>query len=156
VIAKPKYTMYHSTVLESDPDTVWAELRNVLNVVKILFGDTVADVRWGEHGGPELVPSRYEFTLLPSQGHVRQEVAGRNELQRSITYRSVASVLCLYDYVATYRVLPVTNDPGRSYLEYSREFMVTDDAEPEVVEALMNMMDNQINILRDYFATPAQ
>lgn len=154
--AKPKYTMYHSTVLDADPDTVWAEVRDVLKLVKILFGDTVANMQWVGSGTPERVPSRYEFTMLPTQGLVQQEVAGRNEVERSLTYRTVAPVLCLYDYVATYRVLPVTNDPGRSYLEYSREFMVTDDAAPEIVDALMSMMDNQINIVRDYFATPKQ
>jgi hypothetical protein len=94
--------------------------------------------------------------MLANQGLVQQEVAGRNDVARSLTYRTLAPVLCLYDYVATYRVFPVTNDPGRSFLEYSREFMVTDDAEPGIVEALMTMMDNQISVVRDYFAPPAQ
>ncbi|HET9139153.1 hypothetical protein [Actinophytocola sp.] len=151
-----KYTMHHSAVLDADPDTVWAEVRDAVNVVKILFGDTVENVGWTDDGAPERVPSRYNFTLLPAQALVQQQVAGRNELDRSLTYRSVARAVCLYDYVATYRVLPVSGDPGRSYLEYQREFKITDDAVPEVVDALMDMMANQINILRDYFATPKQ
>lgn len=150
---KPKYTMYHSTVLDAGPDTVWAEVRDVLKVVKILFGDTVGNVRWVESGSPERVPSRYEFTLLPNESLAQQEVAGRNEVTRSLTYRTVAPVLCLYDMVATYRVVPVTNDPDRCVLDYSREFMVTDDAAPEMVNSLIAMMENQINIMRDYFAT---
>ena len=151
-MSKPKYTMYHSTVLDADPDTVWAEVRDVLKLVKILFGDTVGGVQWVEHGSPERVPSRYEFTMLHNGGLVQQEVAGRNESTRSVTYRTVAPVLCLYDYLATYRVFAVTNDPTRCFLEYSREFMVTDDAEPEIVGALITMMENQINAVRDYFA----
>ncbi|MEV7097689.1 SRPBCC family protein [Amycolatopsis sp. NPDC051045] len=153
---KPKHTMYQTTVLDADPDTVWAEVRDVLKLVKILFGDTVGDTHWVDGGTPELVPSRYEFTMLQNQGLVQQEVAGRNEVDRSLTYRTVAPVLCLYDYVATYRVLPVTNEPGRSFFEYRREFMVTDDAAPEIVEGLMAMMENQISVVRDYFATPQQ
>ena len=156
MIVKPKHTMYQTTVLDADPDTVWTEVRDVLKLVKILFGDTVGGVEWVEGGSPERVPSQYEFTMLANQGLVQQEVAGRNDVARSLTYRTLAPVLCLYDYVATYRVFPVTNDPGRSFLEYSREFMVTDDAEPGIVEALMTMMDNQISVVRDYFAPPAQ
>ncbi|WP_410589828.1 SRPBCC family protein [Amycolatopsis sp. lyj-23] len=153
---KPKHTMYQTTVLDAEPDAVWAEVRNVLNLVKILFGDTVGNLQWVEDGTPDRVPARYEFLMLQNQGLVQQEVVGRNEVERSLTYRTVAPVLCLYDYVATYRVFPVTNDPGRSFLEYRREFMVTDDAAPEIVEALMSMMDNQISVVRDYFAAPRQ
>ena len=156
MIIKPKHTMYQTSVLEAGPDTVWAEVRDVLNLVKILFGDTVGGMTWVEGGSPELVPSRYEFTMLHNGGLVQQEVAGRNEVERTVTYRTVAPVLCLYDYVATYRVVPVTNDPNLSFIEYSREFMVTDDAEPAIVEALMTMMDQQISAVRDYFATPKQ
>jgi hypothetical protein len=153
VTFKSKYTMHHSTVLDVDPDTAWAEVRDVVKLVKILFGDTVENVCWAEDGAPERVPSRYDFTLLPGRALVQQEVAGRNELERSVTYRTVARAVCLYDYVGTYRVLPVTDNPGRSYLEYSREFRITDDAVPEVADALIAMMANQINIVRDYFAT---
>lgn len=156
MIVKPKHTMYQTTVLEAAPDTVWTEVRDVLKLVKILFGDTVGDLHWVDGGSPERVPSRYEFTMLHNQGLVQQEVAGRNEVDRSLTYRTVAPVLCLYDYVATYRILPVTNDPGQSFIEYSREFAVTDDAEPEIVESLMAMMDHQISAVRDYFAKPKQ
>ncbi|MEV6829582.1 SRPBCC family protein [Amycolatopsis sp. NPDC051102] len=149
---KPKHTMYQTTMLDAEPDAVWTEVRDVLKLVKILFGDTVGNLQWVEGGAPDRVPARYEFLMLQNQGLVQQEVVGRNEVDRSLTYRTVAPVLCLYDYVATYRVLPVTNDPGRSFLEYRREFMVTDDAAPEIVEALMTMMENQISVVRDYFA----
>jgi hypothetical protein len=148
--------MYQTSVLEAAPDAVWAEVRDVLNLVKILFGDTVGNKKWVEGGSPDVVPSRYEFTMLHNGGLVQQEVVGRNEVERTVTYRTVAPVLCLYDYVATYRVVPVTNDPNLSFIEYSREFMVTDDAEPEIVESLMTMMDHQISAVRTYFATPKQ
>lgn len=151
-----KYKMYHSTVLDAGPDAVWAEVRDVLKMVKILFGGGVDDVQWGEDGALERIPSRYQFTILPNRELVRQEVAGRDEVERSLSYRSVARVLCLYDYVSNYRVLPLTTDPDRCFFEYSREFMVADDAEPAVVEALLEMMENQINVLREYFANPAR
>jgi hypothetical protein len=148
--------MHHSTMLDADPDTVWSEIRDLVNLVKILFGDTVENVHWTDDGAPERVPARYNFTLLPAQALVQQEIAGRNEMERSVTYRTVARAVCLYDYIGNIRILPVTDDPSRCYMEYSREFKITDDAVPEVVDALMDMMANQINIVRNYFATPKQ
>lgn len=32
----------------------------------------------------------------------------------------------IVDYVATYRVRPVTNDPGRSFVEWWREFRLVE------------------------------
>lgn len=149
---KSKYTMQHSAVLDAAPGTVWSEVRDLVNLVRILFGDTVDNVHWTDDGDAERVPARYNFTLLPAQALVQQEIAARDELERSITYRTVARAVCLYDYIGHFRILPVTDDPDRCYMEYSREFKITDDAVPEVVEALVAMMENQINIVRDYFA----
>jgi hypothetical protein len=153
VATTTKYTMHHSTVLDTGPDEVWAEVRDVVRMVKILFDGVDANPRWAEGGELERIPSRYDF-VLPTGDLVEQEVAGRDEVTRSVCYRTVARVLCLYDYVGNYRVHSVTTDPGRSFFEFRREFMITEDADPAVVEALVTMMRNQINVLRDYFATP--
>jgi len=152
VTDKPKYTVYHSTVLDADPDTVWAVVRDIVAVVKLVFGDAVQDVGWTARGSVDKVPSRFDFTLLPNHDLAREEVVGRNEVERSLTYRSVAQVLSIYDYVATYRVLPVTTDPTRSFIEWSREFRVTDDAAPDFVDGLLAMIGNEIEAVRAHFA----
>jgi hypothetical protein len=59
-----QHAVYQTTVLDADQDTVRAEVRDVLNSVKILFAYTVGDVTGSAGGTPELVPSRYEFTML--------------------------------------------------------------------------------------------
>ncbi|MFC4857120.1 SRPBCC family protein [Actinophytocola glycyrrhizae] len=152
---KPRYKLHHSTVLDADPDTVWAEVRDVMKLVKIVFADMAESVEWVDGGRVEVVPSRYNFSLLPGHDLVQQQIAGRNEVERSVTYRTVARALCIMDYVATYRVRAVTNDPTRSYMEWTRDIQVADDAAPEVVEAIFGMMANQINAVRDYFAGPS-
>lgn len=149
-----KHTMHHSTIVEADPDTVWAEVRDALNLVKIVSGDAVKNVCWAEGGATERVPSRYDFTLVFCDGLVQQEVAGRNELERSQTYRAVAPTTGVDGYVATIRVRPITNDPDRSFFEWSRELTIAPDADPEVVESIIVMMENQTNSVRDYFASP--
>ena len=151
---KPKYTLHSSTVLDADPDAVWAEVRDVVKLVKIVFEGAVGTVEWAENGALEQVPSRYDFTLLPDNDVVRQEVAGRNDVERTLTYRTVAPALCIHHYEATYRVRTVTNDPGRCFMEWTRQVETTDDAAPEAVAAVLGMMENQINAVRDYFARP--
>lgn len=151
---KLRHTIHSSTVVDADPDSVWAELRDTVRLVKIVFGDAVVDVDWTEGGSPERVPARYDFTIVHTGDVARQEIVGRDELARTVTYRAHGRVLCILDYVGTYRVLPVTNDPGRSYVEWSREFKITDDATPEVIEGALGMMENQINSVRDFFAKP--
>ncbi|MGP3980042.1 SRPBCC family protein [Streptomyces sp. KR80] len=151
---KRKHTMHHSTILDADPDTVWAEVRDPMKVVKIVSGPAVKNVSWTEGGALERVPSRYDFTLVFNGGLVQQEVAGRNEVERSSTYRAVAPTMGIYDYAATIRVRPITNDPDRSYFEWSREFAITDDADPEVLDSVIAMMENQTNSVREHFAPP--
>ncbi|WP_151479970.1 SRPBCC family protein [Streptomyces albicerus] len=149
-----KHTMHHSTILDADPDTVWAEVRDPMKLVKIVSGPAVKNVSWTEGGALERVPSRYDFTLAFNEGLVQQEVAGRNEVERSSTYRAIAPTMGISNYAATIRVRPITNDPDRSYFEWSRELAITDDADPEVVHSVIAMMENQTNSVRDHFAPP--
>ncbi|MBO8198446.1 SRPBCC family protein [Streptomyces smyrnaeus] len=149
---KRKHTMYHSTIVDADPDTVWAEVRDPMKVVKIVSGAAAKNVHWAEGGAPERVPSRYDFTLAFCDGLVQQEVAGRNEMERSSTYRAVAPATGVSGYVATIRVRPITNERDRSYFEWSRELTIADDADPEVVERIIGMMENQADSVRDHFA----
>ncbi|MBB4905057.1 SRPBCC family protein [Actinophytocola algeriensis] len=152
--SKQRYKVHHSTVLDAGPDAVWAELRDVLKMVKIIFSGGLGSAEWVEGGSLDRVPSRYNFTVGPDRDLFQQQVAGRDEVQRSVTYRSVAPVLCVVDYVATYHVREVTNDPHRSFLEWTRDVQVADDTQPEVVEAVLGMMAAQIDAVRDFFAPP--
>ncbi|MEU8890319.1 SRPBCC family protein [Streptomyces sp. NPDC048442] len=147
-----KHTMYHSTVVDAGPDAVWAEVRDALNLVKIVSGDAVRDVCWAEGGSAERVPARYDFTLVFCDGLVQQEIAGRDEVERSQTYRAVAPTTGVDAYVATIRVRTITNDPERSFFDWTRELTIAEDADPEVVEGIIAMMAHQTDSVRDHFA----
>ncbi|MCU1647540.1 MAG: hypothetical protein JWN03_7815 [Nocardia sp.] len=147
-----KHTMYHSTIIDADPDTVWAVVRDALQVVSIVSGDAAKDVHWAEDGAPERVPSLYNFTLVFSDGLVQQEVAGRNEVERTQTYRSIEPTMGVDRYLATIHVQPITNDPNRSFFDWTRELTIADDAEAEVVETIIAMMAGQTDSVRDFFA----
>jgi hypothetical protein len=95
--------MHHSTILDAAPDTVWAEVRDPMKVVKIVSGPAVKNVSWTEGGALERVPSRYDFTPAFNEGLVQQETAGRNEVERSSTYRVVAPTMDILSCAATSR-----------------------------------------------------
>ncbi|RII20952.1 Polyketide cyclase / dehydrase and lipid transport [Streptomyces sp. YIM 130001] len=147
-----KHTMYHSTVIDADPDTVWAVVRDALKVVSIVSGEGAKKVGWAEGGAPEKVPARYDFTLAFNDGLVQQEVAGRNEVDRAQTYRAVAPATGVDAYLATIQVRPITNDPSRCFFDWSRELTIAEDADTEVVETIIAIMAKQTDLMRDHFA----
>lgn len=149
---KSKYTVYHSSVLDADPATVWAKVRDAMQMIDIVFGSNIKNPHWVKGGSVNKVPSMFEFTLLPDGDVVREEVIGRSEHTRSLTYRSVGQVLSVVDYVATYRVLSVTNDPARSFIEWSREFRVVEDADPGFLPFIEGLIDQEIDTVKAHFA----
>jgi Polyketide cyclase / dehydrase and lipid transport len=149
---KPKYLVYHSAVFDASPDEVWAVARDILQMVEIVFGDSVENVKWVQSGSVKKVPSSFKFTLLPNHDVVNEEVVGRSESERSLTYRTVGQVLSIVDYLATYRVKPVTND-GRSFLEWSREFRLVEGTNvDEFLSFFLPLMENEIATVKAYFA----
>jgi hypothetical protein len=151
-VAEPIHTVYHSSVLDADPDTVWSEVRDMMQVLPMVFGDAIENAHWVDGGSADKVPSRFEFTLLPGGDVALEEVVGRSESTRSLTYRSVGQVLSIVDYLATYRVLAVTNEPGRSFIEWSREFRVVEGADPEFLPFLEGLIAQEIDTVKAHFA----
>lgn len=150
---QPKFSVYHSAVLDADPDAVWTEVRDMMRLLKIVFGAGVENAHWVGRASAETVPARFDFTLLPNHDLAQEEVVARSEVERSLTYRSVAQVLSIVDYVATYRVRPVTNEPGRSFIDWSREFRVVDGADPEFLPSIEALFDQEIASVKSHFAT---
>jgi hypothetical protein len=150
---RPKYAVYHSAVLDAAPDAVWAEVRDMMRLLEIVFGSGVENAHWVGRASAEHVPALFEFTLLPNHDLAKEEVIGRSEHERSLTYRSVAQVLSIVDYVATYRVLPVTNEPDRSFIEWSREFRVVDGAPPDFLPSLEALFAQEIASVKEHFAS---
>ncbi|HEX8159406.1 MAG TPA: SRPBCC family protein [Solirubrobacteraceae bacterium] len=149
---EPIYTVYHSSILDADPDRVWIEMRDIMRTLDIIFGSDIEGAHWVNGGSVDRVPSRYEFTVLPGRDVALEEVVGRSEQERSLTYRSIGQVLEIYDYVATYRVLAVTNDPRRCFLEYTRQFRVTSAGGPDFAAFIETLFDQEIDSVRAYFA----
>ncbi|HET7315566.1 SRPBCC family protein [Salinisphaera sp.] len=70
-------------------------------------------------------------------GHIREQLLALSEIDRSMTYRILESPMPITDYVATLRVVPVTDD-GYSFCEWHAEFEVAADQESETVDTVVN------------------
>lgn len=149
----PKYATYHSTVLDTDPDTTWEQVRDFLQMLAIAFGDSLKSAHWLKGGSVSKVPSLCRFVLLPNEDVAKEEVIGRSEHDRSLTYRTVGQVLQIAEYVGSYQVLPVTNEPSRSFFSVSREFRLVEDADPQFLPSLLALMDQEIDNIKAHFAS---
>ncbi|MEU9099930.1 SRPBCC family protein [Streptomyces sp. NPDC048361] len=154
-----KHTMYHSTILDADPDTVWATVRDAMQILDIVSPgdlDIHRDVTWTEGGSVDTVPARYDFKLTLNGRLVQQEIAARDEINRTQSYRAVAPTSGVARYEATIRVFAITNDPDRSFFDWSRVLDIAEDADEKVVEAIIDVMEKQTDAVRDHFAKSAQ
>jgi hypothetical protein len=131
---------------------VWTVVRDILALVNLVFEHGVKDAHWVNGGSVDQVPATFQFTLMPGDNLVTEEVVARDEVQRSLTFRTVGQALSLYDYVATYRVLPVTNVRHTSFMEWSREFKVVDGADPDFLPTILQMIKQETDTVQAYFA----
>ncbi|MFI9063391.1 SRPBCC family protein [Streptomyces sp. NPDC053429] len=154
-----KHTMYHSTVLEADPDTVWATVRDAMQILEIVSPgdlDIHTDVTWVDGASVDTVPARYDFRLTLNGRLVQQEIAARDEINKTQSYRAIAPTSGVANYEATIRVLPITNEPERSFFDWSRTLEIAEDADLNVVEAIIDVMEQQTDAVRDHFAKTAK
>jgi hypothetical protein len=150
---KPKYLVYHSAVLDTSVAKAWTELRDMLVVLDIVFGQDVENGHWVGGGSVAKVPSTFEFTLLPGHELIREEIAGRSEADHSVTYRTIGQALSLVDYVATYRLKPITNEgKKRCFVEWSREFSIVDGADPNFLDFILALLPGEVAKLKAHFA----
>ena len=146
-----KYSIYDSVILDAPLDKVWQELRDMSKLVAIAFGEGSKGFTWVDGGSAEKVPARYEVTLVPSGQRLLDEVIGRSEGDHSVTYRSIMGG-ALEGYIATYWLRPVTNEPGETFLEWSREFGIAQGGDPAVILPLMTKTTaGHVAALKKYF-----
>jgi hypothetical protein len=68
------------------------------------------------------------------------------------SYRAIAPTSGVASYEATIRVFALTNDPDRSFFDWSRTLEIAEDADLDVVERIIDVMEKQTDAVRDHFA----
>ncbi|WP_437759984.1 SRPBCC family protein [Sorangium sp. So ce1389] len=148
-----RYHVYDSAVLDAPIEEAWRELRDVVTLLPVVFGDAVKDYRYVDGGSAEKIPSRFEFTLHPSGETAQEEVVARSETEHSLTYRLLGQVLGIEGYIATYRLRRITTEPDKTFLEWPREFGVAAGHDPAaVVPSIAALTAKEVLTIKAYFA----
>ena len=91
--------------------------------------------------------------LAASGGAPLEEVIGRSEIEHTVTYRMIGQALGIKGYVATYRLRPITNEPGRTFIEWPREFGLAPGADAETVVPMIKALAAQeVATLKKHFS----
>jgi len=147
-----RYSIHRRCVLRASVDSTWEELRDFTNVCKVAFRDQVENVHWIEGGSVKHVPALVRFTLQPGDNQITEQVAGRSEIDRSITFRTVGPALSFADYVATMRCMPLTDEANKCVFEWSMEFsLIKGTNADEFLPMYESLVDQQIANFKGHF-----
>lgn len=67
-----------------------------------------------------------QFTIQPGGQTIQEEVIDRNDIEHSLTYRTVGRALSIMDYIAAYTLKPITDEPEKTFLEWTRDFSLAE------------------------------
>ncbi|WP_224368931.1 SRPBCC family protein [Hyalangium versicolor] len=148
-----KYRVYDSAVLDAPIEEVWPVVRDLVRLLPLVFGEAVKGHGWVEGGSAENIPSRFQFTLQPSGETILEEVVGRSETEHSVTYRMIGQAVGITGYIATYQLRPITSEPGKTFLDWVRDFAVAPGNDPaKVAPFLAGLTAQEVVALKKHFA----
>ena len=120
--------VYRSTVLDAPADRVWRDLRDFNGLTN--WHPSIVSSRI-EKGHPADKVGCVRNYQLKDGVKVREKLLPLSDYDFSYTYAILDSPMDLSDYLATLRLLPVT-EGNRCFIEWSAEF----DCQPEKVAEL--------------------
>lgn len=124
--------VFISTVLSAPVERVWATIRDFNALPAWNPAVERSEIEDGRES--DAVGCVRSFTLRDG-GHLREQLLSLSDEEFSFSYSILESPMPVEDYVATVRLLPVS-DGDRTYAEWSAEFDCPPDAEEELVEAI--------------------
>ncbi|WP_437746936.1 SRPBCC family protein [Sorangium sp. So ce1504] len=147
-----RYHVYDSAVLDAPIEEVWQEVRDITKLIPVVFGDNVKEYGYVEGGSAEKVPSRFAFTLVSGESSL-EEVVARSETEHTVTYRLYGQLFGIERYTGTYRLRRITTEPGKTFLEFPREFGVAAGHDPaQVVPTIAALTAKEVAAIKAYFA----
>jgi hypothetical protein len=128
--------IFTSSVINAPIDEVWAKIRdfNALPAWHPIIADSQI-----ENGEPSDKVGCIRNFNLTDGGNIRERLLALSDDEHLCTYSILASPMPLENYVATLRLLPIT-DGNRTYAQWTAEFNCSPDEE----EALINQISNGV------------
>lgn len=152
-MSKPIYQVYDSAVLDAPIEEVWGVLRDIMKLLPVLFGKALQGHQWVDGGSAERIPSRFQLAVQPSGETALHEVVARSEIDHSLTYRNIGGAMGLERYVSTFRLRPVTSEPGKTFIEWPREFGVAAGQDAtKLVPFIAAVSAKEVATLKEHFS----
>jgi hypothetical protein len=120
--------VYVSRVIPAQPSAVWAIVRDFNALPE--WTDFVAESRIEQNFSADKVGCIRNFRLKDG-GRIRERLLALSDYEMSCTYSILESPMGVENYVATLRLIPVT-DGDQTFVEWSAEFDATPDREEQV------------------------
>jgi hypothetical protein len=140
--------IFVSTVIKAPADRLWARLRD-FNALP-LWVPPVGESRI-ENGEPADKISCVRALRLRNGDELREQLLGLSDYEMFCTYSMLETPMPLTNYIATFRVTPVT-DGNRSYMEWLAEFDCAPDVEANLVSDLSsNVFQASFDGLKRHF-----
>ncbi len=128
--------IFVSSVIEVPVDDVWAKIRD-FNALPD-WHPAIADSHI-ENGEPSDKVGCIRNFNLKDGGNIREQLLTLSDVEHLCTYSILESPMPLENYVATVRLVPIT-DGNRTYAEWTAEF----NCSPEEEEGLLDMISNDV------------
>jgi Polyketide cyclase / dehydrase and lipid transport len=140
---------FASSVIDAPVDEVWTRIRD-FNALPVWH--PAIDRSEIEGGRPSEAVGCVRSFYLADGGHIRETLLELSDARRSVTYDMQEGPMAWSNYVATLRLLPIS-DGNRTYIEWSAEF----DAEPEDAPGLIDLVEKGVfqggfDALKEHFA----
>ena len=121
--------VFVSSVVNAPADRVWARIRDFNALPQ--WVPAVAESRI-ENGEPADKVGCVRDIRLRNGDRLREQLLGLSDFDMFCTYSIMESPMGVENYVATFRVTPVT-DGKRSFIEWSAEFDCSPEREADLV-----------------------
>jgi len=122
--------VYQSSVIDAPAERVWALLRDFNGLPR--WHPAIAESRI-EQGHPADKVGCIRNFLLKDGGRIREQLLALSDFDYAQTYSILESPMGVESYVATLRLLPIT-DGNRTYIEWTAEFDCPAERERELAE----------------------
>ena len=124
--------VYRSTILDAPADRVWRDLRDFNGLPN---WHPLIELSRIEKSHPADKIGCVRNFQLKDGARIREKLLSLSDYDYSCTYAILESPMDLSDYVATLRLLPVT-EGNRCFIEWSAEFECAQEKAAELVETV--------------------
>lgn len=141
--------IYISSVIATPPDRVWAVIRDFNGLPD--WHPAIADSRIEDGQPSDKVGCVRNFNLVDG-GNIREQLLTLSDFDFSCSYSILESPMDVRDYIATLRLMPVT-DGNRTFAEWTAEFNCPQDRERELANQIGNgVFQGGFDALKSRFA----